>query len=74
MNEPSQQSNFRHHQEETADHQTASRTTLEFQTPEEILRHDAASVEVPAGVADRLAESAAQEPPTSPWWKRMFNG
>ncbi|HAV61969.1 MAG TPA: hypothetical protein DCY13_06355 [Verrucomicrobiales bacterium] len=75
MNEPSHHTNFRKRQEEElgAAQQQQNTTPLEFETPEELLRHDASTIEVPAGVVDRLAESAHQEPP-APWWKRLLNG
>lgn len=45
----------------------------EFATTEELLRHDAAQVEVPPAVADRLAHSIRNEPqPERSWWKRVF--
>ena len=47
----------------------------EFATAEELLRADAAIVEVPSGVAERLSESLGREgafyQPRS-WWSRWF--
>jgi hypothetical protein len=44
----------------------------EFDTPEELLRHDAAQVSPPAEVAARLGESIRREAPPTSWWKRLF--
>ena len=47
----------------------------EFANVEEMLREDAAQVEVPETVKTRLADSIAQEPAKSgPWWKKFFGG
>jgi hypothetical protein len=47
----------------------------EFSNAEEVLRHDAAQVEVPRAVAERLNESIANEPkPAKSWWKRFVAG
>jgi hypothetical protein len=46
---------------------------LEFATPEEMLRYDAARTEVPATVAQRLQKSVAESGPPRPrWWRRLF--
>lgn len=46
----------------------------EFASIEEAFRTDAANIQVPAVIEERLAQSIAQEPPPTgkPWWKRMF--
>lgn len=67
--------NFGQNQEEgldTAHQQRQDSGGLEFESAEEMLQHDAANMEVPAGVADRLAKSARNEPPSGPWWKKLF--
>lgn len=67
--------NFEQRQEEdldTSHHQRQETGGLEFDSAEEMLRHDAENVEVPAGVAGRIAETVRNEPPAGPWWKRMF--
>ena len=48
----------------------------EFQNAEELLREDAAHVEVPEAVKARLADSIAQEMPakSGSWWKKLFGG
>ncbi len=58
---------------EAAQQVTAKPSFTEFNTPEELLRHDAATIEVPDTIAKRLAVSAGKSPP-DPWWKRFFNG
>jgi hypothetical protein len=48
----------------------------EFANVEELLREDAAHVEVPESVKTRLEDSIAQEmpPKSGPWWKKLFGG
>lgn len=46
--------------------------SLEFETVEQALSHDAGRIEVPPRVAERLAESIRNEPPGGPWWKKWF--
>ena len=59
------------HAEESGQHQAAK----EFTTTEELLRHDAAQIEVPRAVAERLNESLASEPkPGKSWWQRFVSG
>ena len=62
-------------QEELAAHQSQSHSGLEFKSPEELLRFDAAQTEVPGRIAGRLRESTAElRPPARPWYKRIFGG
>jgi hypothetical protein len=58
--------------EETAElHQVEARN--EFDSPEELIRFDAAHTVPPDSIAERLKESIAREPkPVRPWWKRLF--
>lgn len=66
--------NHRHdHKSEELQQQQQKTTPLEFATPEELLRHDAANIDLPEAIAERLAESTANTP-SSPWWKRWFAG
>jgi hypothetical protein len=77
MNDPSNRMNFQQRQRaeaDTAHDQRAAPKALEFATAEELLRHDAAQITVPEELSGRLAESARNEPPDQPWWKRLFNG
>ncbi len=48
----------------------------EFQTVEEMLRHDAEHTMVPPRIAHRLEDSLRQEPPppAKGWWRRFFGG
>ncbi len=45
---------------------------LEFNTPEELLRYDAAQTAVPRRVAERLQESVGKAPDPKPWWRRIL--
>ncbi|HEY1121652.1 MAG TPA: hypothetical protein VGE67_08635 [Haloferula sp.] len=48
---------------------------LTFETPEEMLRYDAANTQAPAQMRERVMQSIAQEPaPKNPksWWKRWM--
>jgi len=59
--------------QESTEQSGAQRTAREFSSPEEILRHDAEQIEVPAALAHRVAESIAREPRVSrSWWQRWF--
>jgi hypothetical protein len=63
-------------EEQAAHQQEAARqqTRLEFGTPEEMLRHDAALTPVPPAVAERLQATIEREnlqrPPS--WWRRFL--
>jgi len=60
--------------QETTERAAALQTTHEFVSPEEMLRHDAAQVEVPGALAHRVAESIAKEPkPSRSWWRKLFS-
>jgi hypothetical protein len=63
------------HQEQAAESKAAGASTgqLEFQSAEELLRHDAAQTPVPPDIARRLSQSiAAATPPHRPWWRNLF--
>ena len=61
------------HQEQAAESQAANSGSVEFQSPEELLRHDAAQTAVPPEIARRLSQSIAQSPPPRrPWWRRLL--
>jgi hypothetical protein len=56
-----------------AEQQTQQPATLEFDTPEQMLRHDASHTPVPPNIATRLKQSLAElPPPARPWWRRLF--
>jgi len=72
MNEHNKFSTGRH-QEQAAESQAAHTRELEFQTVEDLLRHDAAQTAVPPEIALRLSQSIAQ--PASPrrsWWRKLI--
>lgn len=65
-----------HRQTEQAQvHQHLSQPpALEFATPEELLRYDAAQVSPPTRLARRLSASlAAEGSPARPWWRRVWS-
>jgi hypothetical protein len=60
-------------EELAAELQSASetRTAHEFESVEQMLRDDAATISVPAAVERRLSESVQQNPkPPRSWWDR----
>jgi hypothetical protein len=61
------------HQEQAAASQAASAGAREFQSVEDLLRHDAAQTAVPPEIARRLSQSIAQPaPPRRPWWRKLL--
>jgi hypothetical protein len=62
--------------EQAAGHQSAaSAPGLDFETPEALLRHDAAETPAPPALAERLRNSLSDEPaPRAPWWRRLLGG
>ena len=61
------------HQEQAAESHAANSGPLEFQSAEELLRHDAAQTAVPPEIARRLSQSIAQSaPPRRPWWRKLI--
>ena len=67
VQEEAQQAQAQVHQE--------SENAREFATVEDLLRHDAAQTQVPAGIERRLAESTKdQVAPPRPWWRRFIEG
>ena len=62
--------------EQTVEHQaSAAAPGLAFDSPEELLRHDASENPAPSAIADRLRDSLAGEPaPRAPWWRRLLGG
>jgi hypothetical protein len=59
--------------ESQAAHSGGNSGGLEFQSAEELLRHDAAQTAVPPEIARRLSQSIAQSaPPRRPWWRRWI--
>ncbi len=74
MNPESKKLQHQQQSEEVSQHQQSQLgTVLEFGSAEDVLRHDAAQTQVPAGVEDRLARSLKREPATgTSWWRRFF--
>ena len=67
-----------HQQEEQLAHAASQNLTTkgeaEFETVEDLIRHDSSQVEVPPEIAIRLNESIAAEPKaTKPWFKKIFS-
>jgi hypothetical protein len=63
------------HQEQVAGEQNAAANSrvLEFQSVEDLLRHDAAQTTVPPGIARSLSQSIAQSAgPRRPWWRKLL--
>lgn len=60
-------------QQQTVSGHESRQEERQFETPDEMLRFDAARTPVPAAVAQRLAQSSAAIPaPRRSWWKRLF--
>jgi hypothetical protein len=56
-------------------HSAATPPGLAFDSPEEVLRHDATQTPAPPAVAERLRDSLSEEPPPrAPWWRRLLGG
>jgi hypothetical protein len=66
-----QESGLEQEQEQTTQaRQTQGR---EFESPEDLLRYDAAQTAPPPTVERRLKESVEKEAPLNrPWWKRLL--
>jgi hypothetical protein len=57
---------------QTAESQSAHTVAREFQSVEDLLRHDAAQTAVPPEIARRLSQSIAQSAaPRRSWWRRF---
>lgn len=53
---------------------TEKNVVREFATTNELLQHDAAQIEVPPVVAERLSKSIEGLPrPSRSWWQRIFD-
>lgn len=77
MRMKNQSSKLRHEEKQetvSGQHQQQQQKEQQFSSVEEAMRHDAANITVPPGIAERLNKSIAAEPKTSPsWWKRIFS-
>jgi|DewCreStandDraft_4_1066084.scaffolds.fasta_scaffold41770_3 hypothetical protein len=63
-------------QQQPALQQETQPAVLEFNSVEELLRHDAIHTPVPPAIEDHLAKALPSPPPqASPrWWRRWFGG
>ncbi|MDX2227398.1 MAG: hypothetical protein SFY92_09955 [Verrucomicrobiae bacterium] len=51
----------------------ARQESLEFRTPEELIRHDAQQTVVPATLRPRVGRAIKEESrPSKPWWKKIL--
>ena len=74
------QNRLQHRQQEQTEsrelHQ-AEETVLVFETPEELLRHDAAATAPSPALAERVKDSINKEPAQPPnpqsWWRRFLS-
>jgi hypothetical protein len=71
-----QQSKFstNQQQEHAAESHTANKAGQEFESVEQLLRHDAGQIAVPPAIAQRLRESLKEpDAPHRPWWRRLLD-
>jgi hypothetical protein len=59
-------------EQQTAAHQEQTKPGVEFNSVEELLRHDASQTPVPPGIEHRLQESLERTPHSKSWWRRWF--
>ena len=53
--------------------EAAKRESIEFDSTEEMLRHDAIHTPVPPAISYRLQQSISHlPPPPRSWWQRLF--
>jgi hypothetical protein len=76
MDAPHQKFRQQHEKESAHEQQQGSverQNMREWNSPEELLRHDAGNTATPAAIESRLKVSTASIPaPVRPWWKRWF--
>lgn len=70
-------SEFDHNEEkrsEVQDQTLHQKEELEFTSPEEMLRYDAARTDVPPAIAERLKDSLPEQiAPRRSWWRRLWD-
>lgn len=67
-----QQTKLSSEQQQVSEHKNEAHAR-EFASTEELLREDAAHIQVPSAIEQRLAKSVAGIPqPTRSWWKRFL--
>jgi len=60
-------------QQTLSQQQSAETQAREFESAEEMLRHDAIHTPVPPAIAERLEQSLAElPPPPRSWWRRIL--
>jgi hypothetical protein len=60
-------------QQEHIEARTARTAVKEFESVEELLRHDAAQTTVPPEIAQRLQQAAVETgTPKRPWWRKLL--
>ena len=59
-------------EQQTTAHEQQTKPGVEFNSVEEMLRHDAAQTPVPPGIEHRLQESLERTPHSKSWWRRWF--
>ena len=75
MKQHSKFSSEQQQQQQAAEQQAQQQQNgVTFETPEHMLRYDAAHTTVPASVAERLQQSTGSTPPRRSWWNRIFGG
>jgi hypothetical protein len=76
MNEPKKlTSQQRAEEQQATTHQEQTQSQgreLNFNSVEEMLRHDALQTPVPPGIECRLQESIDRTPRNKSWWRRWF--
>jgi len=61
-------------QEQAAELHTAKKAGQEFESVEQLLRHDAGQTLLPPSIAQRLRESIGEsEAPRRAWWRRLLD-
>jgi len=61
-------------EEQAAEVRAANAAGREFESVEQLLRHDAGQTVLPPGIAQRLRQSLGQsQAPRRPWWRRLLD-
>jgi hypothetical protein len=75
MKPHSSQTRLQQNQESTEIQNQQQHQVTQFESAEELLKHDAAQITPPPAIMARLRESLAKEPPkkSRSWWQRLFS-
>jgi hypothetical protein len=66
--------NTNQQQEQAAESHTAKEAGQQFESVEQLIRHDAGQTLPPPSIAQRLSESiGSPEPPRRAWWRRFLD-